>query len=328
MSRRATDWAWRQDIKATMKLVLLALADRADEYHRAYPSAERLERDTRLNIKTIRSNLKSMQDLKIIRDTGKRKGSTKQITVWELLGVEDDVKHEIPRTSRATTSEGKVPENGHLSKTPKNGQLPDSKVPKIGSERYPKTDFKGTQNWVTEPVNEPVKDPLKDLVSCNDELLEAGKPKAEFEFPTNKLGEFYPITLDNIFEFRELYPAVDVTQELRNMLGWLRANPTRRKTYGGVARFINTWLAKKQNAGQFNYAPQPQSQVCDQAKIQNEINLAKSKIAGLEQDIMQRQKWNNSAAEMAIRSFKAEIESLKSFVKKQQALLDQQGVNS
>ncbi|MDF4830530.1 hypothetical protein P3529_23625, partial [Vibrio parahaemolyticus] len=119
--------------------ILLSLADRADEYHRAYPSAERIELDTRLNIKTIRSNLKAMQELGIIRDSGKRKGSTNQVVVWELLGIEDDVKHQVPKSSRTTSPEEKVPENGHLPK-----------VPKIGLERYPKTDLKGTQNWVTE----------------------------------------------------------------------------------------------------------------------------------------------------------------------------------
>ncbi|HCE2126620.1 TPA: helix-turn-helix domain-containing protein [Vibrio parahaemolyticus] len=112
MSRRATDWAWRQDIKATKKLILLSLADRADEYHRAYPSAERIELDTRLNIKTIRSNLKVMQELGIIRDSGKRKGSTKQVVVWELLGIEDDVKHQVPKSSRTTSPEEKVPKIG------------------------------------------------------------------------------------------------------------------------------------------------------------------------------------------------------------------------
>ncbi|WP_180795484.1 helix-turn-helix domain-containing protein [Vibrio parahaemolyticus] len=184
-----------------MKLILLSLADRADEYHRAYPSAERIELDTRLNIKTIRSNLKVMQELGIIRDSGKRKGSTNQVVVWELLGIEDDVKHQVPKSSRTTSPEKKVPENG--------------------LERYPKTDLKGTPNWVTEPVIEPTIDPLKDLIPSNDELLETRKPESEFEFPTNRRGEIYSVYMEDIFEFRKLYPSVDVYQEFRNMLGWL-----------------------------------------------------------------------------------------------------------
>ena len=33
MSRAATDWAWGLEIKASQKLLMLSLADRADELH-------------------------------------------------------------------------------------------------------------------------------------------------------------------------------------------------------------------------------------------------------------------------------------------------------
>jgi hypothetical protein len=48
-------------------------------------------------------------------------------------------------------------------------------------------------------------------------------------------------------EFVRLYPAVDVMQQLRNMRGWLLANPSNRKTESGINRFMNTWLSKEQN---------------------------------------------------------------------------------
>ena len=50
-------------------------------------------------------------------------------------------------------------------------------------------------------------------------------------------------------EMAKLYPAVDVMQQLRNMVGWLNANPARRKTASGVLRFVNSWLAREQNRG-------------------------------------------------------------------------------
>lgn len=64
----------------------------------------------------------------------------------------------------------------------------------------------------------------------------------------------YPITQDMIDEYQELYPAVDVMQELRNMKGWCNSNPTRRKTKNGIKRFINSWLAKEQDKG---FTPMP-----------------------------------------------------------------------
>ncbi len=47
----------------------------------------------------------------------------------------------------------------------------------------------------------------------------------------------------------ELYPAVNVMQELRKMSGWCTDNPTRRKTKSGIRRFINNWLSKEQDKG-------------------------------------------------------------------------------
>jgi len=59
----------------------------------------------------------------------------------------------------------------------------------------------------------------------------------------------YPITQSQIDEWKTLYPAVDVMQELRKMKGWLDANPTKRKTKRGILRFVNNWLAKEQDRG-------------------------------------------------------------------------------
>lgn len=62
-------------------------------------------------------------------------------------------------------------------------------------------------------------------------------------------GEKHPITQGEIDQWQDLYPAVDVLQELRNMTGWLLGNPKKRKTKSGINRFIHGWLADKQNKG-------------------------------------------------------------------------------
>ena len=54
MSVDATRWAWmQQDITPTQKLILLALADRADENNRCWPSISRLTTDTGFDRKAI-----------------------------------------------------------------------------------------------------------------------------------------------------------------------------------------------------------------------------------------------------------------------------------
>lgn len=62
-------------------------------------------------------------------------------------------------------------------------------------------------------------------------------------------GTEYPISREQCAQWAKLYPAVDVMQQMRNMVGWLNANPARRKTASGVLRFVNSWLAREQNRG-------------------------------------------------------------------------------
>ena len=60
---------------------------------------------------------------------------------------------------------------------------------------------------------------------------------------------YHPVYQEEIERWRELYPAVDVMQELRKMAGWLEANPARRKTAKGIKSFIVGWLAREQDRG-------------------------------------------------------------------------------
>jgi len=53
----------------------------------------------------------------------------------------------------------------------------------------------------------------------------------------------------DVIAWSRTYPAVDVFRELRAMESWLDANPTRRKTKGGIKRFVNSWLSRSQDRG-------------------------------------------------------------------------------
>lgn len=60
-------------------------------------------------------------------------------------------------------------------------------------------------------------------------------------------GAEHPVPQAVVDEWKALYPAVDVEQQLRNIRGWLLSNPTRRKTQKGIRRFVTGWLAREQN---------------------------------------------------------------------------------
>ena len=66
---------------------------------------------------------------------------------------------------------------------------------------------------------------------------------------TNKKGQTFSVNESRIQEWEELFPAVDIKQELRNLTAWSQANPTQRKTFGGMESFIVRWLKKEQNRG-------------------------------------------------------------------------------
>ena len=68
-------------------------------------------------------------------------------------------------------------------------------------------------------------------------------------------GSFYPISQEQCHEWAGLYPAVDVIQQLRGMVGWLNANPSRRKTKRGINAFVNRWLSKEQDRGGSRTSP-------------------------------------------------------------------------
>lgn len=71
---------------------------------------------------------------------------------------------------------------------------------------------------------------------------------------------FFDVTDEDVAKWNELYPAVDVVQELRKMAGWCESNTTKRKTRRGVRAFITSWLARAQDRGgsQNNYChPRP-----------------------------------------------------------------------
>src|SRR5690606_24789334 len=95
------------------------------------------------------------------------------------------------------------------------------------------------------------------------------KPPADdspifISIPTNKFntaGEERPITENKITEWQAVYPLVDVRQTIARIRSWVINNPNKRKTYGGIYKFIDTWLAREQNSGGSSHATAQQRHV-------------------------------------------------------------------
>ena len=83
--------------------------------------------------------------------------------------------------------------------------------------------------------------------SCSD--LRAGESEpAVYQLLLND-KTLFDVTASDMAKYRELYPAVDIDQEMRKMIGWCESNPTKRKTRRGIKAFITNWLSRQQDKG-------------------------------------------------------------------------------
>ena len=86
-----------------------------------------------------------------------------------------------------------------------------------------------------------------------EEYILCAEPQAADAPPVISLplndGTFFDVSENDRAKWSQLYPNVDVLQQLRNMAGWCDANHTKRKTRGGIKRFITAWLAREQDKG-------------------------------------------------------------------------------
>ena len=136
---------------------------------------------------------------------------------------------------------------GRTKAEPKQNQTITKSKPKV-NQTETKTEPKSEKEEPNVNVNDNV-NVLKDVSSEPEEI-----PTPEPTSPT--VAEIVlndkskaKITQAEVDEWKKLYPAVDVLQELRKMTAWCEANPTKRKTKRGIKAFIVNWLNKEQDRG-------------------------------------------------------------------------------
>jgi hypothetical protein len=90
--------------------------------------------------------------------------------------------------------------------------------------------------------------------TCNDTCNDTLPTKLSNVFITiiTNTKEEYPIEFNLVTQYKELYPNVDVEQELKKMKAWSISNPSKRKTKRGMLKFVNNWLSREQDKPKFN----------------------------------------------------------------------------
>ena len=161
MSVEAINWAFRVQTKSALKLLLLALADYANENSYVWPSLAALEEKTCQDRKTIIASLKKLEDDGFLVDTGKRTGQTGQIKVYQLDMSKSTENGAIKECRKRNSSK-----NGTVPDFPSNSTVFPMKEYQISAERVPKTEpvtIKGT-----------IKEPIRNQYNAREDLRTRG----------------------------------------------------------------------------------------------------------------------------------------------------------
>ena len=74
------------------------------------------------------------------------------------------------------------------------------------------------------------------------------------EFPCSGIGPSkWHLTQEKLEEYRVSFPGINVEIEIKKARQWCVDNPTKRKTYNGVMKFLSGWLGRAQDR---NLSPQ------------------------------------------------------------------------
>lgn len=116
MSNEAITYALHREAgTSSKKLVLLVMANFCNVFGEAYPSYAYLEQVTELNRKTIIAAIQQLVADGLLRDTGRRMGSTGQVIVYELTEFKNSpvfgtLRNAVKQSQKERVT---VPKTGH-----------------------------------------------------------------------------------------------------------------------------------------------------------------------------------------------------------------------
>lgn len=148
---------------STHRLILLIIANAANEDWEAWLSWSTLVKQTCLSRNTIPKALNKLRQMGALIDTGKRKGPTKSVIVYRLeqyqnWGTLSSTKNDTPTSTKIGTPTEEAVPNLCRSSTKIGIQKP--KEPKLKDKRYCEADENPKPLTLVPPVSEPPENPL------------------------------------------------------------------------------------------------------------------------------------------------------------------------
>ncbi|HEJ8008039.1 TPA: helix-turn-helix domain-containing protein [Serratia marcescens] len=228
MSLDAMRWAKKVKTgKSSAKSVLTWLADMCGADHCAFPSIPALAEATELDKKTVQSSLQHLIAIGLIEDTGERRGRTRQIPVYRLVGVEEsitDAEHTQKREyyqkrdrlmeqsqKTNTPKNGNITENGGISdKAPENGMVKESETIPFLDGNTPKNGIRNLPGILNPKENPPIA-PQNEAGAAN-QSAEAGEV---LDFLNEKINGRTPKRADTLREITERLAEGNSAAELK-----------------------------------------------------------------------------------------------------------------
>lgn len=211
-------------------------------------SEEMLATITNTNVDVVRNAIKIFQELNMIEVLDN--GTYFMHEVQNMVGYETEWAIKKREYRKKVNAQNVLQSENNAIKALKGGQYEDNVLNvRTIKGQCPKKEDNVRQEKEIEKEIEIEIDINNNIYNAQSDKITNEPTPIEPSIITITLNDKseYPIYQSMIDEWNELYPNVDVLQELRKMKGWSNANPAKRKTKKGIQRFINAWLAREQD---------------------------------------------------------------------------------
>lgn len=134
MSIRAVKWAWSLGVPSTVKLVLVALADHADEDGDCWPAQSRIAEMTGLTDRTVRYVMHGLRASELIKTDG-GKGRRGQISLsLDVTEMTPEMTKIVASECASTSKKRAIPDGKNRNEIPKNR----NEIPNFDRNEIPK----------------------------------------------------------------------------------------------------------------------------------------------------------------------------------------------
>ncbi|MCR9495513.1 helix-turn-helix domain-containing protein [Vibrio alginolyticus] len=271
MSVKVMSYVWDiPSFKGSDKLVMLCLADHADDSGLCWPSIDTIARKSGVSPTTVKSTLKKLEAAGWLF----KKNQFKKADTGRLVRSNNQYQLPVMLLKKKADEQTDFEQSNFVCSKVERSKLEQTKQPE-GVGQIPAGGR--SESGYKPPIDPPIEPSSKDLAPS--ETLKA--EPALFEIPLNRKGQFHGVTQPDIDRYSDLFGAVNVRAELKKMIGWCDANPRKRKTKQGIEKFIQGWLGREQDKGRY-LPPQQGSTSVD---TQDEVTVIQREVALLESSI-------------------------------------------